>query len=61
MYMYIYRPINNTRNSCPGIQLQDNTIKLLEILELYNSQTEIRSSPCEQTFKEQRKTAKRTI
>ena len=32
---------------------------LLENLELYNSQTEIRSSPCEQTFKEQRRPAKK--
>ena len=53
------RPINNTINSCPGTQLQDNTITILEILELYNSQKEIRSSPCEQTFKEQRRTPKK--
>ena len=32
---------------------------LLENLELYNSQTEIRSIPCEQTFKELRRTAKK--
>ena len=32
---------------------------LLENLELYNSQTEIRSNPCEQTFKERRRTAEK--
>ena len=31
---------------------------LLENIELYKSQTEIRSTPCEQTFKELRRTAK---
>ena len=32
---------------------------LLENLELYNSQTEIRSNPCEQTFKERRRTVEK--
>ena len=49
--------LNNMKNE---LELQGfDLLTLIENLELYNSQTEIRSSPCDQTFKEPRKIAKK--